>query len=335
MSEAALSIEGLSIEIRHRNSVLRPVREVSLKVGRGQRVGIVGESGSGKSLTALACMRLLKSPVRISSGRIVLGDETDIVGLTEAELCHVRGNRIAMIYQDPLSALNPIRTVGEQILEAVRTHERLSTRVGRRRVVELLGEVGIPQPAERAGHYPHEFSGGMRQRVVIAMALSASPEVIVADEPTTALDVTTQAVILELLARLTEDHGVAVIFITHDLAVAGQFCDEVRVMYAGRFVESGSVEELYVKPFHPYTEALLASVCDLQSNPLHSLPALPGQPPALDEIPSGCAFHPRCPYVHERCVVELPVLRERAGRRLAACHLADGIPLREGQVPRA
>ena len=321
MPALALSIEDLSIEIRHRNGVLTPVREVSLEVVRGQRVGIVGESGSGKSLTALACMRLLKSPVRISSGRIVLGDETDIVGLTEDELCDVRGKRIAMIYQDPLSALNPIRTIGEQILEAIRTHERVSARLARRRVVELLGEVGIPQPAERAGHYPHEFSGGMRQRVVIAMALSASPEVIVADEPTTALDVTTQAVILELLARLTEDHGVSVIFITHDLAVAGQFCDEVRVMYAGRFVESGTVEELYVKPLHPYTEALLASVCDLQSNPRRPLPALPGQPPTLDQIPSGCAFHPRCPHAQERCVADLPLLRDFPGRRLAASTL--------------
>ncbi|MBB4664069.1 ABC transporter ATP-binding protein [Conexibacter arvalis] len=319
---AALTVTGLTIEVVGRDAPLQLVRDVSFQLGAGERLGLVGESGSGKSLTALAVMRLLQAPVRISSGQITLSDGTDVAALEERELAAIRGRRAAMVYQDPLSALNPVRRVGDQIAEAIHAHEDVTAAVARRRVVELLREVGVPDPERRADQYPHEFSGGMRQRVVIAMALSAGPELLVADEPTTALDVTTQARILELLLRLAEQRGLAVILITHDLGVAARFCDRLQVMYAGRLVETGPLADLYRNPLHPYSEGLLASVCRLDADPAAPMPALAGQPPSAGQLPAGCSFRPRCAYAYERCERERPPLTEIAGGRAAACHLA-------------
>ncbi|HST39134.1 MAG TPA: ABC transporter ATP-binding protein [Conexibacter sp.] len=318
----ALTVDGLTIEVTGRHAPLQLVRDVSFQVAAGERLGLVGESGSGKSLTALALMRLLQAPVRIASGRIVLSDGTDLAALPERELVAIRGRRVAMVYQDPLSALNPVRRVGDQIAEAIRAHERISSSAARRRAAELLGEVGVPEPGRRADQYPHEFSGGMRQRVVIAMALSAAPELLVADEPTTALDVTTQARILELLLGLAQERGLAVILITHDLGVAARFCDRLQVMYGGRLVETGPVGDLYRTPLHPYSEGLLASVCRLDADHDAPMPALAGQPPSAGQLPSGCSFHPRCRYAFARCESERPQLAEVAEGRAAACHLA-------------
>lgn len=320
-SENALTVENLTIEVAERAGPRALVHDVSFAVARGMRLGLVGESGSGKSLTALAIMRLLAAPVRIAAGTIALGDGLDLAALGERELAAVRGRRVAMVYQDPLSALNPVRRVGDQIAEAIRAHEPVARAAGRARAVELLAEVGVPEPARRAEQYPHEFSGGMRQRVVIAMALSAGPELIVADEPTTALDVTTQARILELLLRLAEERGLAVILITHDLGVAARFCDRLQVMYGGRLVETGPLGDLYRTPLHPYTEGLLASVCRLDADPAQPVPALAGQPPTAGRLPEGCSFRPRCAYAFDRCERERPRLEPAAAGRAAACHL--------------
>jgi oligopeptide/dipeptide ABC transporter ATP-binding protein len=320
---AALTVERLSIDVAVRGGSRRLVHDVSFAVERGMRLGLVGESGSGKSLTALAIMRLLVAPVRIAAGRVLLGDGTDVAALDERRLAAVRGRRVAMVYQDPLSALNPVRRVGDQIAEAIRAHEDVSSAVAKRRAVELLSEVRVPDPRQRVDQYPHEFSGGMRQRVVIAMALSAGPELIVADEPTTALDVTTQARILELLLGLAEERGLAVMLITHDLGVAARFCDRLQVMYAGRLVETGPLGDLYRTPLHPYTEGLLASVCRLDADVALPVPALAGQPPTAGELPAGCAFRDRCSDAVARCGQERPELTANGGGRAVACHVAD------------
>ena len=321
---AALTVDGLAIDVAARDGVRRLVHDVSFRVERGMRLGLVGESGSGKSLTALAIMRLLEPPVRIAAGSIALHDGTDVVTLSEPQLAGVRGRRVAMVYQDPLSALNPVRRVGDQLVEAIRAHGDVAPAAAKRRAVELLAEVGVPEPERRVAQYPHEFSGGMRQRVVIAMALSAGPELIVADEPTTALDVTTQARILELLLRLAEARGVAVVLITHDLGVAARFCDRLQVMYGGRLVETGPLGDLYRTPLHPYTEGLLGSVCRLDADPSLPMPALAGQPPTAGELPAGCSFRPRCARAVARCEAERPPLLDAGPGRTAACHVTAG-----------
>jgi oligopeptide/dipeptide ABC transporter ATP-binding protein len=316
-----LDIRDLAISFPqpHRDPIT-PVRGIWFTLSRKQRLGIVGESGSGKSLTALGLMRLLPAPGRIEGGEVLLGG-SDLVPLSEREMARIRGGRIALVYQDPMSSLNPVQSIGRQIVEAIRTHEDVSRAEARARTVALLGEVGLPQPRRRFDSYPHEFSGGMRQRVMIAMAISARPDVLIADEPTTALDVTTQARIIDLLARLVEERDMAVILITHDLGVAASFCEDIHVMYAGRIVERSSAEALFAQPVHPYTEALLGAVCRLDDDVTQPIAAIPGQPPLPQSLPSGCPFHPRCPHAVPRCSDEVPV-EQVIGERTAECHFA-------------
>lgn len=315
-----LSVRSLSVAFGRGGGETRPVRDVSFDVRPGQRLGLVGESGSGKSLTALAIMGLIKPPGRIANGSILL-DGQDLLSLDARAMNAVRGTRIAMIYQNPLSALNPVQTIGHQLVEAIRRDRSVDTSRARARAIELLGEVGVPEPSRRVDSYPHQFSGGMLQRVVIAMALSCNPQLVIADEATTALDVTTQARIVELLLTLVEERGAAVIFITHDLGVAAALCEDVQVMYAGRVVERASAEQFYARPVHPYSEALLGAICRLDAIPGAPLIAIPGSPPLAGHFPSGCAFHPRCPYAQEVCEQEPPPdIGTGAGGAFAECH---------------
>jgi peptide/nickel transport system ATP-binding protein len=317
-----LDVRDLAIEFPRHREAITPVRGVSFALHRRRRLGIVGESGAGKSLTALGLMRLLPPPGRIAAGRVLLAGR-DLVPLPEREMAAVRGGRIALVYQDPMSSLNPVQTVGQQIVEAIRAHESVSRSVARARAIELLGDVGLSSSARRFGSYPHQFSGGMRQRVMIAMAISAGPDVLIADEPTTALDVTTQARIIDLLARLVAERDMAMILITHDLGLAASFCDDVHVMYAGRIVERSPAKPLFTRPVHPYTEALLSAICRLDVDVTQRIAAIPGQPPLPQQLPSGCPFHPRCPHAFERCVTDVPVPQLLADGRMAECHLAD------------
>jgi oligopeptide/dipeptide ABC transporter ATP-binding protein len=325
MTETAaplLDVRDLRVEFPLPGGTITPVRGVSFALAPRQRLGLVGESGSGKSLTALSLMRLLPLPGRIGGGQILLGGD-DLAALSEPQMARVRGRRVALVYQDPMSSLNPVHTIGRQIVEAIRAHEDVSRRQARLRAIELLGEVGLPQPAKRFDSYPHQFSGGMRQRVMIAIAISARPSVLIADEPTTALDVTTQARIIDLLGRLVDEHDMAVILITHDLGVAASFCDDVHVMYAGRIVERSSARELFHRPVHPYSEALLAAICRIDVDVTKPIAAIPGQPPLPQQIPDGCPFHPRCPQAAGRCSVEVPPSVLLPDGRSAECHFAE------------
>ncbi len=297
------------------------VRGVSFTLRPGARLGLVGESGSGKSLTALSIMGLLRRPLRVAGGQMRLGD-TDLRTLRRKELDKVRGRRISMIYQDPAASLNPLTTVGDQIAEAVRLHADVSRAAARERAVELLGEVGVAHARNRLRSYPHEFSGGMLQRVMIAMALAGDPDVLLCDEPTTALDVTTQVRIMNLLDRLCSATGVAALLITHDLGVAAGFCDDIAVMYAGQIVERAATPALYGQPLHPYSQALMSAIIDLDVDLDRPVPAIAGQPPAPGEVGSGCAFQPRCPRAIEQCGAQPPALREITGS-LVRCIRAD------------
>jgi oligopeptide/dipeptide ABC transporter ATP-binding protein len=310
------------------------VRGVGFALSAGRRLGIVGESGSGKTLTALAIMGLHRHPIRVTGGRVRLG-ETDLLGLSRRRLDRVRGRRISMIYQDPGSSLNPLMTIGAQIVEAIRLHQNVSRGVARDRAAHLLGEVGIPDPRGRVDAYPHEFSGGMRQRVMIAMALAGEPEVLLCDEPTTALDVTTQARVIDLIDRICHERGLAAVLITHDLGVAAGFCDDIAVMYAGQIVESAPVAALYASPGHPYSQALMSATIDLGADLLTPIPVIPGQPPLPEDLGGGCAFAPRCPLALDRCAE--PVEPRPVGTALVRCVRA-GEPLDVGPrgtlVPR-
>ena len=320
-SATVLAVRDLVVQFPQRDrEAIRPVRSVSFSIERGQRLGIVGESGSGKSLTALALMRLLPPRAELATGEVVL-DGRELTGLSEREMARIRGGRMAMIYQDPMSSLNPLHTVGRQVAEAIRVHEAVSRREANDRAVELLRDVGLPQPEQRANNYPHEFSGGMRQRVMIAMAICANPDVLIADEPTTALDVTTQARIMDLLSRLVEERQMAVVLITHDLGLAAAFCDELHVMYGGRIVERGDAAAVFGRPLHPYTEALLESICRLDRDVDRPIAAIAGQPPLPQNLPTGCSFHPRCSYAQEICSAQEPEAVAVAGR-VAECHFA-------------
>jgi oligopeptide/dipeptide ABC transporter ATP-binding protein len=322
VEQPLLEVRGLTVEFPRGKEATTPVRGVSLSLARRQRLGIVGESGSGKSLTALSLMRLLPAPGRISAGEVLLGG-TDLTRLEEREMAEVRGGRLALVYQDPMSSLNPVHTIGRQIVEAIRAHENVSKGLARKRAIDLIGEVGLPSAARRFDSYPHELSGGMKQRAMIAMAISAGPDVLIADEPTTALDVTTQARIIDLLDRLVDEHDMAVILITHDLGLAASFCEDVNVMYAGRFVERSPVEPLFAHPVHPYTEALLNAVCRLDEDVAKPITAIPGQPPLPEQLPAGCPFHPRCPEAIARCTTEAPLPTALPDTRTAECHLAE------------
>ena len=320
-----LRVNDLRVRFDTEDGVVRAVDGVSFAVERGRTLGIVGESGSGKSVTSLAILGLHSAKRATITGEIFVGGR-QLVGLPEEEVRRLRGQDMAMIFQDPLSALHPYYTVGRQIAEAYRVHHpRAGKREARKRAVDMLGRVGIPQPAKRYDQYPHEFSGGMRQRAMIAMALVNDPDLLIADEPTTALDVTVQAQILDLLADLQAEFHSAIILITHDLGVVSQVADDVLVMYGGRAVEHGSVEQVLRRPQHPYTWGLLSSVPSLHGDPDADLVPIKGNPPSLINLPSGCAFHPRCRYAGrngDRSFTEVPELRP-AGEEghLVACHL--------------
>jgi peptide/nickel transport system ATP-binding protein len=296
------------------------VEQVDLDLAEGEVLGLVGESGSGKTVTCRALMRLLPGELRVSSGSIQLNGR-DLMRASEAEMRKVRGVEIGMIFQNPNSHLDPVMRIGDQIAESVRYHEGTGAREARSRAIELLRQVGIPDPARRGAAYPHEFSGGMRQRAMIAVALACRPKVLIADEPTTALDVTVQAQVLRLLLDLRDRLGLAILLITHNLGVVAQTCDSLAVMYAGRVMERGPKRPLLDTPAHPYTAALLA--CQPGSaNPAEPLPVIPGQPPAAGAYPTGCRFHPRCPRAASICRSERPGLRVVREARIAACHFA-------------
>ena len=313
-----LEVRDLRTVFALEEGVVRAVDGVSFALERGRVLGLVGESGCGKTMTALSLMRLVPPPGRIVGGHVRL-EGCDLLRLPEREMRAVRGAGLAMIFQEPMTSLNPVFTVGYQIAEAIRLHRRVGRRAAWARAVQLLDEVGIPEPERRARDYPHRLSGGMRQRVMIAIAISCEPRVLIADEPTTALDVTIQADILDLLRTLRERHGMAVVLITHDLGVVAEQADEVAIMYAGRIVEHASVLDIFERPLHPYTQALLRSMPGLGGERRARLEAIPGQVPDLLHLPSGCHFRDRCPKAIGRCAEEDPSLEEKAARHAAAC----------------
>jgi oligopeptide transport system ATP-binding protein len=309
------------------DGVVKAVNGVSFTLDEGEALGLVGESGCGKSVSALTLMRLIPQP----PGRIVSGQVNfhgrDLLKLQEHEMRKVRGNDIAMIFQDPMTSLNPVLSIGRQIGEAVELHKGLDRAASRKRTIELLELVGIPAARSRVDDYPHQFSGGMRQRVMIAMALSCEPKLLIADEPTTALDVTIQAQILELIKRLREELGMAIIMITHDLGVVAGIADRINVMYAGHIVETGTVDELFHNPRHPYTLGLLNSIPRLDEPRKEKLVPIEGLPPDLVNPPTGCAFQPRCPYAVERCAFESPTLEPVAPGHRIACWVDVATPI--------
>ncbi|WP_367176431.1 ABC transporter ATP-binding protein [Haloarcula rubripromontorii] len=303
---ALLEVEDLTVNFYTEEGVVTAVDDLSFRIERGEKFGVVGESGAGKSVTALSVMRLIEDPGRIESGSVRFDGE-DLLSMSESAVRDVRGNDIAMIFQDAQTALNPVYTVGEQIAEAIRHHLDYDDGAARDRAIRLLDDVGIPEPAARYDDYPHEFSGGMQQRVVIAMALSCDPDLLIADEPTTALDVTIEAKILDRLERLADEYDTAIQLITHDLGVIAELCDRVMVMYAGRAVETATVEELYYDPKHPYTVGLMSAIPRIGDRQ-DRLQTIPGTMPDLVEVPSGCSFHPRCPFAEEVCTRKRPPL---------------------------
>jgi peptide/nickel transport system ATP-binding protein/oligopeptide transport system ATP-binding protein len=315
-----LRIEGLATEFRSGGGTIRAVDGVSLSVARGRTLGIVGESGCGKSVLSLSIMRLLAANGRIASGRVLL-DDLDLATLPPAAMRTIRGGRIAMIFQEPMTSLNPVHTVGFQIVEALRVHTTHPARELRERAIAALRRVRIPAPERRFDEYPHQLSGGMRQRVMIAMALSCEPALLIADEPTTALDVTVQAEILDLLRALQAETGMAIILITHDLGVVAEMAHAVAVMYAGRVVEHAPVEALFDDPQHPYTLGLLSSIPRLDGDEAR-LPAIAGRVPPPHAQVAGCRFHPRCPFAADACRRDAPALRPLGPGHQAACHLA-------------
>ncbi len=331
MSERLLEVEDLFVEFSTRDGLARAVNGVSFTVERGQTVAILGESGSGKSVTAQAIMGILDTPpARIASGSIRL-QGTDLVGLPEEEYRSIRGKRIAMIFQDALSALNPVISVGEQIAEMFRLHEGMSRTRARAAAVDVMKRVRIPAAQERFGNYPHEFSGGMRQRIMIAMMIALKPTILIADEPTTALDVTVQAQIMDLLQQLKEETDMGLILITHDLGVVADVAERILVMYAGRTMERGSVDEIYARTANPYTYALMRSIPKIDTR-TERLPAIKGLPPSLYSVPPGCAFNPRCSRAADRCRSgDPPPLTEVAPDHISRCWfapevVAHGIP---------
>src|SRR5450759_3618865 len=313
-----LQVKNLVVEFPHRHGTLRALDDISFDIAPGEILGVVGESGAGKSITGAAIIGLLEPPGRIASGQILLeGERIDQLGFEQWR--HIRGKRIGSIFQDPLTSLNPLYTIGRQLVETITTHLDLGQRAARERALDLLNEVGISAPERRIDHYPHQFSGGMRQRVVIALALAAKPKLIIADEPTTALDVSIQAQIIALLKRLCRDHGTAVMLITHDMGVIAETADRVAVMYAGRVAEIGPVADVIHRPQHPYTAGLMGSIPSIVAE-REELAQIDGTMPRLTAIPDGCAFNPRCPHVFERCRHERPDLMP-AGSTQAACWL--------------
>jgi len=322
MTTPLLELENLRTYFYTDNGVARAVDGVSFDVGVGETVGVVGESGCGKSVTALSILRLVRPPGRIEPGSAMRFEGRDLLTLDERSMQQVRGNRIAMVFQEPMTALNPVFTIGDQIGEVARIHAGMSKRDSLAKAIEMLKLVGIPAPEQRVSEYPHQLSGGMRQRVVIAMALVMNPALVIADEPTTALDVTIQAQILELLADLTRRLGTSVLLITHDLGVVAENCSRVIVMYAGEVVEEASTTDLFARAHHPYTEGLLGAMLRVGGGQ-DRLATIPGTVPPPTNWPDGCRFRDRCPYSWERCEAEHPPLYQIGGGHTSRCHLAD------------
>jgi oligopeptide/dipeptide ABC transporter ATP-binding protein len=320
MSSPLLEVRDLKVSFRTEDGLVKAVDGVSFSVSEGETLGIVGESGSGKSVTMMSVMRLIIDPNATFAGEVIYKGR-DLMSLGQPDLRAVRGSEIAMIFQDPMTSLNPVYRVGWQISEQIRAHEQVSKQAARARSIELLAAVGIPHPAERVDDFPHQFSGGMRQRVMIAMALSCSPSLLIADEPTTALDVTIQAQILKLIKKLKDDFGSAVVLITHDMGVVADVADRVAVMYAGRIIEQGTKEDVFYDAQHPYTWGLLGSIARIDRPKPRRLTAIAGLPPSLINLPPGCSFAERCPQKFELCATE-PALSARAAfDHTDACHL--------------
>ncbi len=320
MSDVLLSVRDLVVEFPTRRGILTAVDRVSFDIRRGEVLGVVGESGAGKSMTGAAIIGLIEPPGHIAGGSVhIAGERVD--NLPTEVMRRVRGKRIGMVFQDPLTSLNPLYTIAQQLTETIRTHLDLSERQARDRAVGLLDEVGIPAAARRIDDYPHQFSGGMRQRVVIALALCAEPQLVIADEPTTALDVSVQSQIIDVLKRMCADHGTSIMLITHDMGVIAEAADRVAVMYAGRIAEIGPVRDVIKDAKHPYTHGLMGSIPTLMHDEAR-LTQIPGSMPRLTEIPPGCAFSPRCQKAFERCRVDQPLPLDVEGRKVA-CHLFD------------
>ncbi len=318
--EPILEIKDLTVTFPTEDGLVKAVDGLTVSISPRETLGVVGESGSGKSVTFLTVMGLVtKKEARISGQALFKGE--DLLTMPPERLRAIRGDEIAMIFQDPLTALNPVHRVGNQISEVFEIHRGASRSEGLRQAVELLGRVGIPKPQERIRSYPHEFSGGMRQRAMIAMSLALSPDLLIADEPTTALDVTVQAQILDLIDGLKSEFNAAVVMITHDLGVVAEHCENIMVMYAGKPVEYGDRFDIYDTPQHPYTWGLLQSISKINDDRNERLRPIKGQPPSLIHVPKGCSFNPRCPYVFDRCRVETPLLLAVDGHHASACHL--------------
>jgi oligopeptide transport system ATP-binding protein len=313
-----LDVKNLEVQFSTRDGTVRAVQKLSFYVAAEETIGLVGESGCGKSTAALALMRLVPSPGQITGGSILLHDR-DILKISDSEMRSLRGPEVAMVFQDALTALDPRMTVGKQIMEPLQIHLHLPAHEARQRAIELLAQVGIPSPASRLKQYPHEFSGGMRQRVMIALALSCRPHLLLADEPTTALDVTMQNQILNLIVELKQKTGTAVVLITHDVGIVANVCDRVVVMYAGREVEFGRTQDVFTHPVHPYTKGLLSSTLMLDGDRSKSLQAIPGLPPELINLPPGCVFAPRCRIRSEQCLREQPDLETAEDEHMVSC----------------
>jgi len=318
-----LEVKDLTTHFFTQDGVVKAVDGISYTLAEGEVLGVVGESGCGKSVHALSIMRLVANPPgRIVAGEILFEGE-NLLNMDDSEMRHIRGNRIAMVFQEPMTSLNPVLTIGRQLTETLELHQKMARREARTRAAELLQTVGIPDSESRLSDYPHQFSGGMRQRVMIAMALSCNPRLIIADEPTTALDVTIQAQILELMRDLAVEFGTAMVIITHNLGVVARYAHRVVVMYAGKIVETGTAHDIYRNPRHPYTIALLNSVPRLDATERVRLDAIEGLPPDLVDLPQGCSFAPRCKYAYERCTQETPVLVETDTNHTSACWRHD------------
>jgi peptide/nickel transport system ATP-binding protein len=320
VAEPLLEVKDLKVHFPTDDGLVKAVDGISFKVDRGETLGVVGESGSGKSVTFLTVMGLINLKTARVEGEVKFQGQ-NLLELSSEEMQEIRGSRISMIFQDPMTSLHPYYKVGEQIVEAIRTHQEVSKSEAFDQAVEMLRKVGIPRPEDRARQFPHEYSGGMRQRAMIAMALSLNPDLLIADEPTTALDVTVQAQILDLIARLKDEFDASVAIITHDLGVVAEHADDVMVMYAGKVAEYGTRNDIYYKAHHPYAWGLLQSIARLDQAKMERLRPIQGLPPSLIFVPPGCPFHPRCPYVMDVCKVEVPELLSEDGKHASACHL--------------